>query len=340
MRSRDYLVILFCTAISFWMFSASVFAGPKLSREDVQALYRIFNDNDLGGMERLLDQGMDVDADMGGGVTLLLKAANIGTADMVALLIKKGADVNRLVNTGENALMQALSNSRHYAGIVFVLLDAGVEVKVTNQRNGYNPVWKALQKIRKGFPGEPGFSVLTQVLERGADPNAPFITTNQKLSGLTPLMQAAGKGQVQVVKLLLAYGADGKAATSQGKTVSDFAREKGHHEVFSILAHWQPGQAKAVKDSLIKGGALEQASAEDLKKSCQGDPREPWCYQEKVEDLGDPALCEPILDYWPNAVGVHGWCYYRLATLLNRCPLCEKIKKQDIYRTCRREVCQ
>lgn len=61
----------------------------------------------------------------------------------------------------------------------------------------------------------------------------------------------------------------------------------------------------------------------------------PWCYQEEVEKIGDPDLCENILKYWPKAIGVHGWCYYRLALLQKDCSLCSRIRKDDIKKTCR-----
>ena len=72
----------------------------------------------------------------------------------------------------------------------------------------------------------------------------------------------------------------------------------------------------------------------------QTDRPGPWCYQEEVERIGDPDLCENILTYWPKADGVHGWCYYRLALLQKDCKLCDRIKKQDIKRTCKLDVCK
>ena len=67
----------------------------------------------------------------------------------------------------------------------------------------------------------------------------------------------------------------------------------------------------------------------------QTDRPGPWCYQEEVERVGDPDLCENILTYWPKAIGVHGWCYYRLALLHKDCTLCDRIRKDDIKKTCR-----
>ena len=66
----------------------------------------------------------------------------------------------------------------------------------------------------------------------------------------------------------------------------------------------------------------------------------PWCYQEEVEKIGDPNLCENILKYWPKADGVHGWCYYRLALVQKDCELCNRIATPDIKRMCKLDACK
>ena len=73
---------------------------------------------------------------------------------------------------------------------------------------------------------------------------------------------------------------------------------------------------------------------------CKDHPRGPWCYQETVEKIGDPGLCENILKFWPKADGVHGWCYYQLAMKQKKCALCDKIKKADIKKMCGLDVCK
>lgn len=71
----------------------------------------------------------------------------------------------------------------------------------------------------------------------------------------------------------------------------------------------------------------------------QADPA-PWCYQMEVERIGDADLCENILEYWPKANGVHGWCFYRLALKQKDCSLCDRIQKEDIRKLCILEVCK
>jgi len=67
--------------------------------------------------------------------------------------------------------------------------------------------------------------LLRMLLERGANPNA------RQQADYAPIHTAAGRGDVEMAKLLLSYGADLKAVTADGKSVADVAREH-HHDAF------------------------------------------------------------------------------------------------------------
>lgn len=72
----------------------------------------------------------------------------------------------------------------------------------------------------------------------------------------------------------------------------------------------------------------------------QTDDPPPWCYQMEVERIGDADLCENILEYWPKADGVHGWCIYRLALKQKECSLCDRIQAEDVRKLCILDVCK
>ncbi len=83
-----------------------------------------------------------------------------------------------------------------------------------------------------------------------------------------------------------------------------------------------------------------QDNPDELFEQCKDHPRGPWCYQETVEQINRPDLCENILKHWPRADGVHGWCYYQLAMKNKDCSLCERVYKADIRQMCQRDVCK
>ena len=85
---------------------------------------------------------------------------------------------------------------------------------------------------------------------------------------------------------------------------------------------------------------LALAQEDEIYAKCKNHPRGPWCYQEIVEQLDEPDLCENILTYWPKANGVHGWCYYQLALKNKDCALCDFIQKADIKKMCKLDVCK
>jgi uncharacterized protein len=55
------------------------------------------------------------------------------------------------------------------------------------------------------------------------------------LSGRTPLMGAAVNGHLDLVKLLVNYGANIKAMDKDGKTATNWAQEMNHTEIVSFL---------------------------------------------------------------------------------------------------------
>jgi len=82
------------------------------------------------------------------------------------------------------------------------------------------------------------------------------------------------------------------------------------------------------------------AANDAIYEKCKEHPRGPWCYEEAVEQINRPDLCENILTYWPKADGVHGWCYYQLGMKNKDCGLCSRIHKADLKQMCQRDVCQ
>jgi ankyrin repeat protein len=75
----------------------------------------------------------------------------------------------------------------------------------------------------------PAPEIAHSLVAAGADVNAV------QQDGVTPLMEAASTGQLELVRLLLAHDADPKAKDGKGRTAADFARERGRTAVIEIL---------------------------------------------------------------------------------------------------------
>ncbi len=101
----------------------------------------------------LLDHGAAIDAKDNHGWTPLLKAAQAGHTQFVALLISRGADLNAKCDCDKNALYLASENG--HLQIVRLLLDAGADVNAKAagwtalriaQQNGYTQIADLLRQ--------------------------------------------------------------------------------------------------------------------------------------------------------------------------------------------------
>ena len=70
---------------------------------------------------------------------------------------------------------------------------------------------------------------VVRLIEQGADVN------RRDVLGNTPLMAAAYTGQADMVRLLLARGADKFLQGFDGKTAREMAEQVGHQKVLSVL---------------------------------------------------------------------------------------------------------
>ncbi|MEM8932560.1 MAG: PQQ-binding-like beta-propeller repeat protein [Acidobacteriota bacterium] len=95
------------------------------STADADALWQAAEDGDTAAITRLLDAGVEIDAERRYGVTALLIASAKGHLDAVELLLERGASVDA-VDTfwGTNALSRALQGS-HF-DVAQVLAESGV----------------------------------------------------------------------------------------------------------------------------------------------------------------------------------------------------------------------
>ena len=223
-------------------------------------------------IERLLADGVDVNAPHGDGATALHWAAHRDLADVAALLLRHGAGVDAADDHGVTPLALACLNASE--SMVGLLLDADADPNVATT-SGVTPLMTA---ARVGDPG-----VVRRLLEAGADPTAAEAVrgqtalmwavaenhtraaavllevgggaTTRSANGFTPLLFAAQQGNVEVARLLLAAGADVEEAAPEGIAGDTNARVlfREGSEASALLVAIDSGQADVARFLLERG---------------------------------------------------------------------------------------
>jgi ankyrin repeat protein len=147
--------------------------------------------------------------------TALILAAREGRAEVVEALLRSKAKVNAKMTGGRTALLEA--SDRLHLRIVKALIAAGASV---NGKPGTGPLLSACSRVyadwarREGWPVDHSarIEIVRELLAAGADVN------ELTAEGETPLTIASKDGFLDVVQELLAAGADMNAQKGQRTT--------------------------------------------------------------------------------------------------------------------------
>ena len=146
-------------------------------------------------------------------------AALEGDEEKVKKFLDAGINVNAMDQDGHTALMLAAFNG--HSDIILNLLDKGALIESRDLMGR-----TALLYASTGpFP-----ETVKVLLDQGAEPNV--VDSDENFS---PLMHAAAEGNLDVVKLLLEYGADRSLNDVDGDDAEFFARQAGHIQVAEYL---------------------------------------------------------------------------------------------------------
>lgn len=166
-------------------------------------------------MEILLQYGADVNA---GDPTALMAAATEGHVDIVAELLKRGANTE-VANENLNTSLHMAIVKRHVK-TARVLIAGGANVHARTI-HGMTPLLLAIN-----FDVN---DIILDLLQAGARVN------EQDNELRTPVMTAAARGNVISVQLLLDAGADPDIISNHGASAFIAAKHEGHDEVYRVL---------------------------------------------------------------------------------------------------------
>jgi ankyrin repeat protein len=222
----------------------------------------------------------------GGGLTPLVFAARQDCLECAKVLLEAGANVNQVTHYGWTPLLTAIHN-RHYKMSAY-LLERGANPNIANN-GGWTPLYLATDNrnieggdypVRK--PDMDHLEIIKLLLDKGANVNARICgsqSTPDKCvgdstetrnnftmqwlyeDGATPFLRAAQSGDVTLMKMLLARGADPKIKTSYNVTALSVASGIGWVE--GVTFEWSPDQnLEAIKLCLDLGIDVNAADDE------------------------------------------------------------------------------
>nr|XP_045363900.1 ankyrin repeat and KH domain-containing protein 1 isoform X6 [Camelus bactrianus] len=197
----------------------------------------------------LLDAGADQEHKTDEMHTALMEACMDGHVEVARLLLDSGAQVNMPADSFESPLTLAACGG--HVELAALLIERGANLEEVNDE-GYTPLMEA---AREGHE-----EMVALLLAQGANINAQTEETQEtaltlaccggfsevadflikagadiELGCSTPLMEAPQEGHLELVKYLLAAGANVHATTATGDTALTYACENGHTDVADVL---------------------------------------------------------------------------------------------------------
>jgi ankyrin repeat protein len=174
---------------------------------------------------------LPANANAKGGLNALMVATREGSLDIMKMLLDGGADINQQAGNGSTALLVAVQNGN--AATAKLLLERGADVNIANGK-GWTPLFLAVKARTRERGTVPSpvidpiamMDVIKVIVDKGANVNAQLkgntdsygATTWLVEAGATALLRASFCGDLEVMKLLMAHGADPLITTNDGTT--------------------------------------------------------------------------------------------------------------------------
>jgi ankyrin repeat protein len=261
-------------------------------------------------------------ANDGGQLTPLIYAVRSNDLDSVKTLLAAGADINQTSGYGWSPLLVATQNRFYQLGAY--LLDHGANPNLGN-KGDWTPLYLATDNrniesgdypVRKGDMDHLDFIKL--LIDKGANVNARVkdstetrtVFTNQWLdeNGATAFLRASQSGDIELMKLLLAHGADPKINTVLN--VSPLHVAAGIGWVEGITYEWSPQATLEAVKMLIDLGLDVNLQADTGRTALHGAAHKGRA--DVIQILADHGAKLDVRDYGNTdnrggALAVHTW---------------------------------
>lgn len=146
-----------------------------------------------------------------------------GDAEMISYLASHGGNINATHENEGGAyspLIAAVKNKNQ--GMVALVIKLGAEIDARHEDMSALD-WAVSNKKN---------AMARILLKAGANPNLP------SKDGTTPLMEAAGKGDFHMVRVLTQYRVNAGMKNNKGETAASIAKRKGHTRIVNLLARY------------------------------------------------------------------------------------------------------
>ncbi|KAM3609484.1 uncharacterized protein V6R79_015615 [Siganus canaliculatus] len=191
--------------------------------DNVSLLKRALSKGDVGAVEQLLDNGLDVETRLSFDWTPLMCAVSVAHYDLAKLLLDRGASANFSKDnwTVLMASTTASATENQISRCVELLLSRNADPNVADR----SQMTCLMLAARDGYS-----KVINLLVSHGARVNA------QDVNGFTALAVAVQYGREQAVLKLLQLGADKTIRNKTGKGPADLAAAFKHTQITRILA--------------------------------------------------------------------------------------------------------
>lgn len=246
-----------CIAVSVAWSVAACAGDSSLSKRLLQAVL----DGNHQEAESAIESGADPRVDPAGNC-LLFAAVHAKRADILELLVKRGADINCRAKNGDTLISRALDLELPLLASRLASLGADVNAAPGLDQAGYRPLFVAVYEYTQRSP-DFDLELVKTLLNRGANPNL------KERLGVTPLGRALSSGRLELVELLLLHHADPNQPDGEGSsamTPLEIAVGRDKDIVMKLLSAGADPKKEVVEGRLLSRAARLQPNVVPILK--------------------------------------------------------------------------